>query len=116
MAKYTIRDPRFAVHLEKIKESRLPNGKLTRSREQDSKYFGEMLELTDAEAMAHLHKLAPADEAAQQLFADFYATQEADRRARNPTPVANSQAGDIAAAVVQALAQAGVVRGAKTTG
>ena len=106
MAKYNIRQP-FAVHLEVVTDVVKPDGRKVRQRTQQSYFPGQAIEFTDDQALEHLHKLEPADPAAEKFLKGFNARQDEVRAAREDR---DSSALDdrIAAAVADALAKAGI--------
>jgi hypothetical protein len=107
MAKYSIRQP-FAIHLDKVTERPGPDGKPIRTKNVDSHFAGESIELTDAQALAHLHKIESADGAAKQ-FLDAYHAEQAKNIAARVATTGPSLAQEVSAAVVAALAAAGVI-------
>ncbi len=96
--RYRIRDERFAVHLEKIVAVDGPNGTKGKRRVEQSHFAGAPIELEDVDAISHVHKLEPIDEAAKKLFADFYARQDRAQAGRG------SGADDISDEVLDKLA------------
>lgn len=107
MGKYAIRQP-FAVHLEVINDVEKPDGQKVRQRTQQSFFPGQPIELTDVQAIEHLHKLEPADPAATKFLKEFHAKQDAQLAAREDDgPTIDER---IASAVNDALVKAGVLK------
>jgi hypothetical protein len=105
MAKYNIRQP-FAIHLEVITDTVRPDGAKMRQRTQQSYFPGQELELTNEQALEHLHKLEPADAAANKFLTAFHAKQEAAAAARQ----AQDEGPTVAQQIIQALVEAGVIK------
>lgn len=112
MSKYNIRPP-FAVHLEQINEVKQPGGAVVRQRTAQSFFPGAPVELSDADALVHLHKLEPADEASKKFLGDFHAKQARALAARSASDGGPSLAEEVSAAVVSALIAAGVIQAKK---
>lgn len=108
MAKYSIRQP-FAVHLETMTDTQKGDGTTVKTRNQQSFFPGQPIELTDADAMAHFHKLEPADAESKKLFDAFHKRQSDAIKSRDPEDNLDDRiAAAVAAAVADALAKAGV--------
>jgi hypothetical protein len=105
MAKFNIRQP-FAVHLEKFVDNVEPNGTKTRRRLAQSFFPGQEVELTEDEALAHLHKLEPADAASTKFFKAYHDNQAQMIAARQPQEDGPSIDERIAAAVDERIADA----------
>lgn len=99
MAKYNIRQP-FAVHLEIFTDTVRPDGTKMRQRTQQSFFPGQSVELTDAQALEHLHKLEPADPAATKFVGAYHARQDAIADARQAAE--GPSIGELVAAAVSA--------------
>ena len=109
MSKYNIRPP-FAVHLEKITETEQPGGSKIRQRTAQSFFPGQPVELSDNDAMTHLHKLEPADSGAKKLIDEFHEFQARAAAARSGANSGPSLAQEVSAAVVNSLIAAGVIK------
>lgn len=109
MAKYTVRPP-FAVHLEWFEIQRQGTAERKVKREQSYFYGTDAIELKDADAIAHMHKLEPVDDDAKALFSEIQDKQEAARAARQSSDGnTKSMAAQIAEAVTGALLAAGLI-------
>ena len=106
MAKYNIRQP-FAVHLDVVTDVVKPDGRKVRQVTKQSYFPGQSIEFTDLQALAHLHKLEPADADAEKFLKAYHAAQDKMRAARDDAsgPSIDDR---IAAAVADALAKAGI--------
>jgi hypothetical protein len=111
--KFKIRKP-FSIHIETVVQRTRADGKKFREPKVVSHFAddGDPIELTEEQALAHLHKLAPYDDAAKAFIDKFYADQAAARAHLTPAP--QSLHAEIAAAVTAALVSAGVVKAAKS--
>jgi hypothetical protein len=111
MAKYTVRAP-FAIHLQWVEKTKDANGTERKTLREQSYFNGPTpIELTDADALKHMHKLEPADDAAKKLFGDYHDKQDeaiAARQAQDGNT--KSLAAQVAEAVVGALIAAGVIK------
>jgi hypothetical protein len=108
MAQYRIRAP-FSVHLERIAAVN-QGGRVHRRRETTSHFHGSTVDLSDADAMAHMHKLEPVDETSRALFAAYHEKQAEIRAARQAAASGPSLATEVTSAVMAALTAAGVVK------
>ncbi len=110
MAKYQIRQP-FSIHLEKVETVRQPGGGTIKQRSTQSHFSPNVVELDDADAKAHMHKLEPKDAAARELFDAHYREQADAAKARDRKASGGISLEErVASAVVQALAGAGVIK------
>jgi hypothetical protein len=110
MSKYVIRAP-FSVHL--VRFETVKEGEQTRKYRREQSYFHgpEPIELSDEDALAHMHKLEPKDDGAKKLFADFHDKQDAAIEARKAQDGnTKSLAAQVSEAVVGALIAAGVIK------
>jgi hypothetical protein len=109
MGLFRIRAP-FAVHLAWF--DTVPDGKTSRRvRREKSHFHGEdPVELSDTDAIAHMHKLEPVDAAAVKLFGDFYDRQAALIAARQGPAPGQSLAQEVTGAVIGALIGAGLIK------
>jgi len=115
---YMIRAP-FAVHLHQVKERKQPGGRILREPFTVSHFSGEdakPIELSDAEALAHIHKLEPHDDSAKALFETYHEKQRqaAEARRRQEREMQGpSLSQELALAMVSVLQEAGVIKPAK---
>lgn len=109
MAKYLIRAP-FALHLVKIVPY-TENGVQRRRFVEESFFHGpDPVELTDTQALAHMHKLEPADVVSKKLFDKYHDDQAAAIKARSAAAGNEiSLAQQISAAVIGTLVELGIV-------
>ncbi len=118
MAKYIVRKP-FAVHLAWFEDQDMGDGKTRKIRREQSYFHGPSpVELSNADAMLHMHKLEPVDAAAKALFQDYHDKQEEARDSRQARDGnTKTMAAQIAEAVVGALIAAGILKakGGKST-
>jgi hypothetical protein len=68
--KFKVRDS-FAVHIERIIE-RNEGGRKVRDAKTDSHFAGDLIDIDEAEARKHLHKLEPFDADARALLEGEY--------------------------------------------
>jgi hypothetical protein len=112
-SKYTIRAP-FAVHLVHTSTVEDHDGRKRLVRKEESFFHsdGKPIELSNADALAHMHKLEPADDASRQLFQEFHDKQERARAARQAQDGSGNKSlgAQVSEAVVGALIAAGVVK------
>lgn len=106
MGKYKVKDARFAVHLQKVEGREDPRtGKILKHITEQSYYAGSPFELSDEDAIAHIHKIEPIDDSAKALFKRFHDEQDRKWAARsNPTA---DLVETISAAVIKRLAEEG---------